>query len=92
MFSTLWITPELKAAADHSTEVIVREIETVMLGKVPQMSQEEAHITAQVLMYMIKGLLPLVETADPEQRPAIIREFKQMGTAYLTTLTGEEQV
>ena len=88
LFSTPWLSPELQAVGDASTNQMIAEIQKIMMGKAPHLPEGEAHVAAQVLMHMIKGLLPLVETAVPEQRPAIIAEFKRMGMAYLTAVTG----
>lgn len=86
LFNMPWISPELQAVADASTKAMVTEIRKIIMGKAPHLKEADANVAAQVLMNMIKGLLPMVETADSDQRPAIIAEFKRMGVAYLTTL------
>lgn len=87
LFSAPWLSPELQAVADASTNQMILEVQKIFQGKSPQLSDEESYVAAQALMHMIKGMLPLVETAVPEQRPAVIAEFKRMGIAYLTAVT-----
>ena len=87
LFSAPWLSPELQAVADASTNQMILEVQKIIKGKAPQLNEDEAYAAAQALMHMIRGTLPLVETAVPEQRPAIIAEFKRMGTAYLTAIT-----
>ena len=89
VFNMPWISPELQAVAEASAEAMIEEIQKLIVGKAPHVSPEEAHIASRVLLNMIKGQLSLVDTADPRDRPTIIAHIKQMGTAYLTSFTGE---
>lgn len=89
LFTMPWILPELQAVANASTSEMIAEIQKIFMGKAPHLSTEETHVAAQVLMHMIQGVLPLVETADPAQRDAIITEFKRMGAAYLTAVEND---
>jgi AcrR family transcriptional regulator len=89
LLSTPWISPEIQAVADDSTAHMIAEIEKIILGKAPRMDETEAHVAAEVLMHMIKGMLLLVEAAHADHRPAVVREFKRMDIAYLTTLSGQ---
>jgi AcrR family transcriptional regulator len=92
LFSTPWISPELQATADATTRQMIAEIQKIIMGQAPHLDAAEAQVAAQVLMHMVKGVLPLVEAADPAQRPAIVAEFKRMGVAYLAAFSGETRV
>ena len=89
LFSMPWLLPELQEIADRTTSQMIVEVQKVMQGKAPNLREEEAHVAAQAMVHMVQGLLPWVETAVPEQRPAIIAEFKRMGIAYMNAVTGE---
>jgi AcrR family transcriptional regulator len=87
LFSAPWLSPDLQAVSDASTNQMILEVQKILKGKAPHLTDEETYVAAQALMHMIRGMLPLVETAVSEQRAAIIAEFKRMGTAYLTAVT-----
>ncbi len=83
LFDTPWILPELQTVADEATNQMIVEVQKIVLGKAPHLSEARAFVVAQALLQMIKGMLSLVETAVPEERPPLITEFKRMGVTYL---------
>lgn len=84
IYNSPWVAGDLKSVADVMSEQIVREIERILEGKAPHLPEDERHVAAKVLMYVIKGMLPLLEAAIPANRPQIIEEFKKVGIAYMT--------
>ncbi len=92
LFSMPWVLPELQEISDRTTNQMILEVQRIIQGKAPDLPEDEAHVAAQAMVYMVRGLLPWVETAVPEERAAIIAEFKRMGIAYMNAVTGETAV
>ena len=84
IYTSPWVSSELKSVADVMNAQIVIEIERILAGKSPHLPESERHVIAQVMMYVIKGMLPLLETAVSDERAQIIEEFKKVGIAYMT--------
>lgn len=83
LFDAPWILPQLQVVADEATKQMIVEVQKIVLGKAPHLSEAHAFVVSQALLQMVKGMLSLVETAVPEERPALITEFKRMGVTYL---------
>lgn len=86
LFNSPWISPELQAVSDAATAQMIMKVKQIFLGKAPHLADEQAQAAAAVLVHMVSGVLTLVETAVPAQRPLIITEFKRMGVAYLNAV------
>ncbi len=64
-------------------ELIRTRIATVLIAHKPRMSRATALRTALVVQQIIRGLLALYARADPDQKSAIIEEFKAVLSGYL---------
>lgn len=90
LFKNPWISPELQAVSETATAQMTAEVKRIVLGKAPHLADEVAQAAAEVLVHMVSGVLPAVETAVPAERPLIIAEFKRMGIAYLNAVIESE--
>lgn len=64
-------------------EVIRGRIAAVLVAHSPRMPAVLAARTASVVQQISRGMLTLYAQAEPDQRPAIIEEFKALLTGYL---------
>ena len=92
LFNSPGILPQLQVVAEEATNQMILEVQKIVAGKAPHLTEERSFVISQVLMHMIKGILPLIETAVPAERPALIAEFKRMGVTYLEAATAETAV
>ena len=89
LFNMPWVLPELQTIADQSKNQMVAEVQKIIQGKAPHLTEETTQAAAQTLIYMVQGVLPLIETAVPNQRPPLITEFKRMSITYIEAVITE---
>ncbi|MFN8531156.1 MAG: TetR/AcrR family transcriptional regulator [Anaerolineae bacterium] len=86
IFNSAWISPELKNAADSITGAMITDFDRVIALKSPNLKTEDRSIAAEVLMSIIKGVLPLTLTGSSQYRARVVAEFKRATLAYMNSL------
>ncbi len=86
IFNSEWISAELKAAADGIRHQMVGDLERIIALKAAHLPAAQRAISADILMSMIRGVLPLTQTKDDEYRARVIGEFKRAALAYMESL------
>ena len=66
--------------------LIVSDLATIIHYHAPQLPEERRHAGAAVLVHIIKGMLGLLESADPKTHSTILAEVKQMSLLYFYDL------
>jgi AcrR family transcriptional regulator len=90
IFNSAWISTELQTAADAIRAQIVSDLQRIIALKAPHMTETDRFVSAEVMMSMIRGVLPLTQTGDAAYRVQVVREFKRAALAYMHALTQEK--
>jgi AcrR family transcriptional regulator len=79
----------LLAGKQDLRAAMLGRIEALLRSRAPQLEPRDAARTAVVCVSVYRGLLPLVEATDGDERSAVTRELKAVLTRYLAPLLGE---
>ena len=86
VFSSAWVSPELKAVAEAMNVQILENIENILMAKAPDLDKARRHACALVMMHLTKSVLQMMEAAPSEARSTIIEEVKRAGVAYMESV------
>lgn len=90
LFSGVWVSPELQEAETALMTEMVGHIAVILRGQAPNHDPAHLERCAYVVMHIIKGLLPMIQTGDSDLNPEAVREFKRALLAYLTAVVNDE--
>lgn len=79
--------PQLNDAALHIYKQIVLRLKNILSYYMPHKTPVEHHLYANVMLSIIKALLPYTPYHEDNDPDALTHECKQAITAYLTTIT-----
>ena len=92
IFSGAWTDPALLATLEETTGAIITDLMRVVRHHAPQLSEEQTHTGAAVLVYVIKeGMLGLLEATPAPAHPGILAEIKQMSLLYFNDLVNSSE-
>lgn len=86
IFSGLWTEPALLQTLNETTSGIANDLATILRHHAPDLPPARAQLGASVLVYVIKGMLGLLEAAEPAHQPALLAEVKRMSLLYFNDL------
>jgi AcrR family transcriptional regulator len=89
IFESAWVSPELQTVVQTLKARLAANIEMIIGLKAPGMAQADRAIPAQIMMYLVKGVLGAVETTPADSRATLVKEFKRAGVAYLEAVIRE---
>lgn len=70
---------------------IINNLSIIIHHHAPNLPSAQRTTSATVLVYLIKGMLGLIETADSEQQPPIIAEIKRLALLYFYNLVHKNE-
>jgi AcrR family transcriptional regulator len=80
---------DLAGAPRVLTDEIVARLEAVMARREPGLSPEQRRLHAQVVVEVVRALLPLTVTRDGALREEMVGEMKRVVRAYLRAIRDE---
>ena len=63
-------------------------IDAVLAARRPDLPAADRARTAQVTMRLFGGLVPMIVSADEDERPALVAELKKVLIGYLGPIVG----
>ncbi|OKI37536.1 hypothetical protein A6A25_18350 [Saccharothrix sp. CB00851] len=81
--------PEQLAAPTRAVHAAVfGRIDAVLAARRPDLPDADRARTAQVTMRLFGGLIPMIVSADEDERPALAAELKKVLLGYLGPIVG----
>ncbi|MEM7029225.1 MAG: TetR/AcrR family transcriptional regulator [Chloroflexota bacterium] len=91
IFGGNWHDPTLHATLEGTLGAIIADLVHIIRHHAPEISPDRAQTGAGVLVYIIKGMLGLLEATEPTTHAASITEIKTMSLLYFYNLVGGPQ-
>src|SRR5262249_43417766 len=88
LFAGSDVSPRLAAVTHDFHEGVVERAERILLAREPHLSPDKLKRVARVSVQIVRALLPLIASADPTKRSAMVDELKAVQRGYLTPLVG----
>lgn len=83
LFGGSTVSPRLAVATCDFMDAVHERAEAMFAVRAPHLTSVERSRCANVSVQLIRALLPLVVSADPEERDAVVRELKAAQRGYL---------
>jgi AcrR family transcriptional regulator len=80
------ISPELAATTGALQDELCSRLEPLVAAAAPGLAPRQQHRCAEMTTQIIKAVMPMVLSASPRERPAVVRELKRALLSYLTAL------
>lgn len=88
LFAGSDVSPRLAAATNDFHAGVVERAERILAARVPGLPSAKRRRVARVSVQIVRALLPLIASADPAERAAMIDELKAAQYGYLEPIVG----
>jgi AcrR family transcriptional regulator len=86
LFAGSDVTPRLAAVTQEFHEGVVERADRILAARAPRMPRATRRRVARVSVQIVRALLPLVASADPSERSAMVKELKAVQRGYLAPI------
>lgn len=86
LFTGSMVSPRLAGAVQGFLQAVVARTDAMFAVRAPHLSPERRARCARVSVELVRALLPLIVTADPAEREALVAELKAAQRGYLAPL------
>jgi AcrR family transcriptional regulator len=88
LFAGSDMSPRLAAVTRDFHEGVVERAERILMARAPYLAPDQVRRVGRVSVQIVRALLPLIASADPAERSAMIGELKAVQRGYLAPVVG----
>jgi AcrR family transcriptional regulator len=88
LFAGSDVSPRLAAVTHDFHEGVIARAEGILAARAPRLPRARRRRVARVSVQIVRTLLPLIASAEPTERSAMVRELKAVQRGYLAPIVG----